>query len=174
MSNLRIPKDFFICSGQGSSINTCHAGSYHRMLDMMGISGQNIMTYSSVLPSCANEVEKPTWLKHKDYRGAVLECIMSVCNGEESQLLSAGIIYAYTYEDKELIQCTGGLVCEINGNYSDEELEYKLETALNEIHQSGFNEEYLGSPTIIKRSFTPQERYGSVGVALCFINYKDE
>ena len=172
---MRIPKQFFITTGYGASDNAVHAGSYHKMLNMMGIAGQNIMTYSSVLPRNAEEVEKPNWLYDSKYRGAVMECIMSVANGTQDQTISAGIIYAYTYSSKDIqdnTTCTGGLVCEINGNYSDESLEWKLEEALKEIHENGFAHEYLGSPTIIKKSFTPELQYGSVGVALCFINYE--
>jgi arginine decarboxylase len=176
MSNIkhgmRIPKSFFITSGYGESDNTLHAGSYHIMLNMMGIAGQNIMNYSSVLPANCIEIEKPNWLYKSEVRGAVMEVIMSSCNGRAEELLSAGIIYAYTYEDEEMTKCTGGLVCEINGSYSDESLEYKLQEALKEIYNNGFSHEYLGSPTIIKKSFTPELQYGSVGVALCFIDYE--
>ncbi len=172
MINLRTPNEFFITSGYGESDITIHAGSYHIMLNDMGIDKFNIMTYSSVLPKDSELVEKPFDLNNVEYRGSVLECIMSICNGEEGQLLNAGIIYAYTYQDKEKSINTGGIVCEINGNYTDEELDWKLTESLKEVYNNGFLNEFLGDYTIIKKSFVPQKRYGSVGVALCFINYK--
>ena len=70
----RIPKDYFITKGCGESNITIHAGSYHLALKTAGIEMCNIMTYSSILPAIATEIERPQHL----YHGSVMETIMAV------------------------------------------------------------------------------------------------
>ena len=66
----RIPRDYFITKGVGESDITVHAGSYHLALKEAGIETANIMTYSSILPSIATEIERPI-INH----GEVMECV---------------------------------------------------------------------------------------------------
>lgn len=75
----RIPRDYFVTSGIGESDITIHAGSYHLALKNAGIEMCNIITYSSILPGIAREIEKPRGLTH----GSVMESIMAVSTAEK-------------------------------------------------------------------------------------------
>lgn len=68
---MRIPKDYFVTRGKGESDITIHAGSYHLALKDAKIEMCNIMTYSSIMPSIANKIERPKTLTHD----AVMETI---------------------------------------------------------------------------------------------------
>jgi arginine decarboxylase len=163
----RIPKDYFVTRGKGESDITVHAGSYHLALKNAGIEMANIMTYSSILPGIATEVEKPEHFEH----GAVMETIMAVANGKRGEEISAGIIYSWL-TDRETNKVYGGLVCEHNGNFYESELEYKLNASLNELYYNGFEEKYhLGEPKMITQSFVPKKKFGTALVAICFINF---
>lgn len=163
----RIPKDYFITTGIGESDITVHAGSYHLALKDAGIEMGNIMTYSSILPGIANEVPKPEYLAH----GEVMESIMAVANGNRGERVSAGITFGWLI-DRESGKRYGGLVCEHNGNYPEEELEKLLKASINELYQNGFEERFrLEDIRMIKKSFVPTKTYGTALVSLCFTNY---
>jgi arginine decarboxylase len=163
----RIPKDYFVSTGIGQSDITIHAGSYHLALKDAGIEMANIMTYSSILPGIAREIPKPSNLTH----GEVMETIMAVSNGSKGERVSAGIAYGWLTE-RSSGQRYGGLVCEHNGNYPEEELERLLRSSINELYINGFEERFsLGDLNIIKSSFVPTKTYGTALVALCFTNY---
>ncbi len=163
----RIPKDYFVSTGFGESDITVHAGSYHLALKSAGIEMANIMTYSSILPGIAREIPKPSHITH----GAVFECIMAVANGQKGDLLNAGITYGWLY-DKITQERYGGLVCEHNGNYSDQEIKKKLHDSIKELYTNGFNDDYdLRNVKQITQSYTPKKQYGTVLVALCFTSY---
>ncbi len=163
----RIPKDYFVTTGIGESDITIHAGSYHLALKDAGIEMANIMTYSSILPGMATEVPRPETFTH----GEVMESIMAVANGNRGERISAGIIYGWLKERKTG-QKYGGLVCEHNGNFPENELERLLHLSLDELYSNGFREDYtLDDLKLIKRSFVPMKTYGTVLVALCFTNY---
>jgi arginine decarboxylase len=163
----RVPKDYFVSTGIGESDIAIHAGSYHLALKDAGIEMANIMTYSSILPGIAREIPKPEAITH----GEVMESIMAVSSGSKGERLSAGIAYAWLTERSNSLRY-GGLVCEHNGNYTEEELERLLRLSINELYINGFEENFsLGDLNIIKRSFVPLKTYGSVLVALCFTNY---
>ena len=163
----RIPKDYFITKGTGESDITIHAGSYHLALKNAGIERANIMTYSSILPSIANLVDQPESFTH----GAVMETIMAVAHGSKNERVSAGIIYGWLY-DRITGEKFGGLVCEHNGNYKVPVLEEMLRASLDELYYNGFEEDYsMGKITLLRESFIPRKKYGTVLVALCFTNY---
>ena len=163
----RIPKDYFVTTGIGESDITIHAGSYHLALKDAGIEMANIMTYSSILPGMATEVPRPETVTH----GEVMESIMAVANGNRGERISAGIIYGWLQERKTG-QRYGGLVCEHNGNFPENELERLLHLSLDELYKNGFEEDFtIGDLNVIKRSFVPMKTYGTVLVALCFTNY---
>lgn len=160
----RIPKDYFITKGTGESDIAVHAGSYHLALKSAGIEMANIMTYSSILPPIANEIPKPDSI----YHGEVMESIMAVATGHESERLSAGIIFAWLYEEDKKY---GGLVCENYGNFPLDELEWRLQESLKELYNAGYQHMELKDTRLIMESFVPQKRFGSVIVSLCFTNY---
>lgn len=163
----RIPKDYFVTSGIGESDIAVHAGSYHLALKDAGIEMANIMTYSSILPGMATEISKPEKITH----GEVMETIMAVANGHRGERISAGIIYGWL-SSRKTGERYGGLVCEHNGNYTEEELERLLRLSINELYTNGFEQDFsLGNLNILKRSFVPLKTYGTVLVALCFTSY---
>lgn len=144
-----------------------HAGSYHLALKDAGIETQNIITYSSILPSIANEIKKPNNLIY----GSVMETIMAVGNTTEGNFATAGISYAWLY-DKKTNEKYGGIVCEHEGNYSIRDITYKLNASINEIYFNGFSEKYdLKNQKIITNSLKVQKRFGTAIVALCFVDY---
>jgi arginine decarboxylase len=172
----RIPKDYFITRGVGQSDLTVHAGSYHLALKEAGIEMCNIMTYSSILPSIATEVERPKTLIH----GSVMESIVSVCTVNKGERATAGIIYGWLrYKDAQKFESPklkemkhGGLVCEIFGDYSEGEIRNLLSLSLDELYFNGYSEDYiLENPTFIIESFVPEKKFGTALAAICFVNY---
>jgi len=164
---MRIPRDYFHTQGRGESDITIHAGSYHLALKAADIEMCNIMTYSSIMPGIAKQIQKPK-LTH----GAVMETIMAVAHGTKGQEISAGIIYGWLY-NKKTGEKYGGLVCEHNGDYDEKELERRLRASLNELYVNGFSEMYnIKNITTLKESFKVRKRHGTALVAICFINYE--
>ncbi len=162
----RIPKDYFVTKGYGESDITVHAGSYHLALKAAGIETANIMTYSSILPSIATEIEKPE-ITH----GEVMETIMAVSHAKKGERATAGIIYGWLH-DKKTGEKYGGLVCEHNGNYDEKEVEKRLMASINELYINGFNDRYdLRNIRMLTESFKTKKKYGTALVALCFKNY---
>lgn len=163
----RIPKDYFVTQGQGESDITIHAGSYHLALKQAGIEMCNHITYSSILPGIAQEVQKPDHLVH----GSVMENISAVANAEKGQRATASIIFAWLYERKTGKRY-GGLVCEYNGHDEVEIAQSQLRQSLQELYTHGFEEDYeLKDPRITTESFIPQKKYGTALVAICFTSY---
>ena len=163
----RIPKDYFVTKGIGESDITTHAGSYHLALKKSGIEMCNIITYSSILPKIATEISRPTSLTH----GSVMEAIMAVSNCPGGERATAGIIYGWLH-NKKTGKKFGGLVCEHNGSYSEPEVTEKLNASLEELYVNGFSDEYdLKNISTIKASFVPKKKFGTVIVAICFVNY---
>ena len=127
----------------------------------------NIMQYSSILPSIAQEIERPEKLTH----GQVMETIMAVSHGKSGENATAGIIYGWLY-DKKTREKYGGLVCEHNGNCDQKEIEKRLKASLNELYFNGFSEEYeLKDIHLTTESFKIKKKHGTALVALCFTNY---
>ena len=163
----RIPKDYFVTSGQGESDITIHAGSYHLALRQAGVEMCNIMSYSSIMPKIAREVSKPKTLVH----GSVMESITAVANSEKGKRATAGIVYSWLY-DKKTGQKHGGLVCEYNGSDEGSVVEKQLRASVNELYTNGYDDKYdLRDETLITRSFIPKKKYGTALVAICFLNY---
>jgi len=167
VTGCRIPKDYFVATGTGESDITIHAGSYHLALRKCGIEMCNIITYSSILPKIATEIEKPKQLVH----GSVLESIMAVCHTKKGNRATVGIIYGWLH-NRKTTEIFGGLVCEHNGDYSLEEIDALLQASIHELYINGFEEDYeLKNKTIIKESLIPQKNFGTAIAALCFTSY---
>ncbi len=163
----RIPKDYFVTKGTGQSDLTVHAGSYHLALKAAGVEMCNIMTYSSILPSIATEIPKPERLVH----GSVMESIFSVCTVAKGERATAGIIYGLLF-DKKTRQKYGGLVCELYGDHSVQEIERRLHASLEELYTNGYSDDFhLEQRRVITESFVPDKKHGTALVALCFVNY---
>lgn len=162
----RIPKDYFVTKGNGESDITIHAGSYHLALKQAGIEMCNIITYSSILPSIANEIDRPELL-----HGSVMETIMAVGHAEKGKRATAGIIYGWLYS-KKTKEKFGGLVCENYGDFSEEEISKKLTLSIYELYENGFSEEFhFRDIKIVTESVVPKKKFGTALVGLCFTNY---
>lgn len=167
LSAPRIPKDFFITKGIGQSDITIHAGSYHLALREAGIEMCNIMVYSSILPKIATEIPKPESLTH----GSVMECIMAIANSTAGIRATAAIMYGSLYH-KETGEKFGGLVCEYGGSKIELDATLELRQSLNEIYSNGYSDDYdLRNIRTIAKSFTPEKKFGTAVVALCFTSY---
>ena len=163
----RVPRDYFVTKGNGQSDLTVHAGSYHLALKSAGIEMCNIMTYSSILPAIANEIERPPKLDH----GSVMETIISTCTANSGERATAGIIYGWLF-DKTNNQKYGGLVCELYGNCEVSEITERLHASIEELYYNGFSDDYcLSDRNVITESFIPEKKYGTALVGLCFVNY---
>ncbi|MFW6219736.1 MAG: pyruvoyl-dependent arginine decarboxylase [bacterium] len=169
----RIPNNFFITKGFGVDGYEKHAGAYHMALYDAGIADFNIMSYSSVLPPNAHllsldEVDLPI-------HGSEMYTIQSVAFGEFGENISAGIIYAWMYEDENFTKKHGGLVCEINGNYTIPILEERLYIVINNLFEKTYKNRglFLGEPEVITQggSVPNDVRYGCALVSICFIDY---
>lgn len=162
----RIPKDFFVTRGYGESDIDVHAGSYHLALKKAGIEMCNVITYSSILPRIAQEVEKPV-LEH----GCVLETIMAAGSTPQGHRATAGIVYGWLYH-KKTGEKYGGLVCERSGEYDVEEIEANLNASLQEIYLNGFSEEYdIKDSRCVTQTFVPEKKHGTALVSICFTTY---
>ena len=165
----RIPFHYFVTKGSGSSDLTIHAGSYHLALKAAGIEQSNIMTYSSILPHIATEIPRPENLTH----GAVMESILSVCTVNKGERATAGIIYGWLHDRRYPTVKHGGLVCEIYGDYNEEEIKNKLKMSLDELYFNGYSDDWqLGKPNFIIESFVPEKQYGTALVGICFVDYQ--
>jgi arginine decarboxylase len=164
----RVPKDYFVTSGSGESDIQVHAGSYHLALKEAGIEAFNIICYSSIMPAIATEIKKPAGLVH----GCVMETISAVSSTTKGKRATAAIIYGWLY-DRKTKKKYGGLVCEYNGNFTEEKAEKSLRASLQELYTNGFEEQFtLQNITIHKKSCVPKKKFGTALVAVCFVNYE--
>jgi len=163
----RIPKEYFVAKGKGESDIAIHAGSYHLALKDAGIEMCNIITYSSILPNEATEINKPEDIKH----GQVLESIMAVAHANRGEKATAGIITGWLF-DRKTGKKYGGLVCENSGNYKTEEIEKILLDSMNELYLNGFRDNFeLKDINIMTETLTPKKKFGTALVSICFTSY---
>ena len=163
----RIPHQYFITKGAGTSEHEIHAGSYHMALFDAGISDFNIQTYSSVLPAAAIEIH-PQLIKIPF--GSELYTIMSCIHGKENEYISCGIIMGDLFENENKI---GGLVCEVSGNYEvTNELSNKLKITIDDLHQRTYHQYELKNLQLITNSLMCDDKYGTCLVAICFVSFQ--
>jgi len=165
----RIPYEYFITSGKGSSNLEIHAGSYHMALYDANICNFNIQTYSSVIPKEAKEIEQ-TIINEIPF-GSELYTIMSCIHGKKNEYISCGIIFGDLI-DKNTNEKIGSLVCEVSGNYEEKtELSERLINVLEDLHKKTYNSYKLENKRIITNSYVPEENFGTCLVALCFTSF---
>ena len=169
----RIPNNFFITKGFGIDPYEKHAGAYHMALYDAGISDYNIITYSSVIPPTSELLS----LDEVDLQchGSEMYTIQSVGFGEFGERISAGIVWAWMYNDENFDDKYGGLVCEINGKYDIPTLEERLHIVINNLFEKTYQQRglFLGEPQIITQGgAVPNDiRYGCALVSICFVDY---
>lgn len=169
----RLPNTFFVTKGFGIDPYEKHAGAYHMALFDAGIADYNIVNYSSVLPATVqlktlDEIDLPLY-------GSEMYCIQSIVYGEFGENISAGIVFAWLYEDKDFEKKHGILVCEVGGKYNIPTLEDRLYTVINNLYENTYKTKglYLGEPQIITQggSVPNDIRYGCALVSLCVVDY---
>jgi arginine decarboxylase len=165
----RIPRDYFITVGTGESSVGVHTGSYDAALQMAGIENCNIIAYSSVMPPEARQVKHPGKLHH----GSVMETIMADMSGNQGELITAGLITWKVY-DKKQKKIIGGFVAEYHGHAIEETAKENLFAAqkgMNERRGYGKDHYEIKDTLVIVKSLVPKKEYGTVIVAIGFLNY---
>lgn len=164
----RVPFEYFITSGKGSSNLEVHAGSYHMALYDANICNFNIQTYSSVIPKTAKEISIDI---AKDIPfGSELYTIMSCIHGKKDEYISCGIIFGELIDESG--EKLGSLVCEVSGNYKEgNELNSRLSVVLNDLHQKTYKGYKLENIKMLTNSYTPDEEFGTCLIALCFVSF---
>lgn len=160
----RVPHEYFITKGEGSSPYAVHAGSYHIALNEAGISDYNIMTYSSVIPATAKEIPQTNKMPF----GSELMTIMAVKNGGQGEFISAGIVFGDLMKGKVKI---GSLVCELSGSYEIQDLKEKLDNVITDLHTRTYGDYDLTNLKYVTNEYTVEDTFGTVLVALCFTSF---
>lgn len=164
----RIPREFFVTGGVGESDITVHAGSYHLALRQAGIEMCNIMRYSSIIPKGARQVIQPP---RKDFvHGEVLECIEASASVSKGSRATAGLIFAYLFDEEDEEQ--GGLVCEYSGSLDQKDARHQMILMLGELYENGYSHLRLGAPQVYSQTVTPQKGYGTALVAIGFLSHE--
>ena len=171
----RIPCDYVVVSGagqtsSGSSSDHWETGAYDIALLDAGIENFNVMEYTSVLPLESNEI---SWEDAQQYfhHGAVLETIKAQMNGTRGQVLCSGVGRMWVKHHGKRI---GGFAAEFEGNCSER---VAIE-ALTESLEGIFERRYGGKQSyeiedmkFDTRELIVDEEFGTVFVAICFLNY---
>ena len=154
-----VPKKYFITSGKAAS-DISSLNAFDRALFSAGISEQNLVAVSSVIPDGAEKIE-PTVLP----MGAVTHCVISQMRGNNEETISAGIAYAYRKDGE------GGYVVEGHLHGSGESLRTELSRKIEEmskIRDTAFGEAYF----VIEEMRIPAGMYGCCIAALVFTEYR--
>ena len=154
-----VPSEFFVTSASASS-KVSDLNAFDRALISMGIGEQNLVAVSSVIPVGAKEVgikEMPM--------GAVTHCVLAQIRGAESEMISAGIAYAFRKDGR------GGYVAEGHIHGSKCSLKDTLKRKMDEIAKSRNVE--LGEIKYVTEELSiPKEHYGACLAALVFTRYE--
>lgn len=154
-----LPKRYFVTSGCASS-PVSDLNAFDLALVNAGISEQNLVAVSSVLPIGAEEIEQtPIEM------GAVTHCVLSQMRGIEGEIISAGIAYAYRKDGK------GGYVAEGHLHGSAECLETELRKKMAEMGRiRGI--ELKDIRTKVESLKVPAGQYGCCVASLVFTEYR--
>ncbi|MDR0791365.1 MAG: pyruvoyl-dependent arginine decarboxylase [Methanomassiliicoccaceae archaeon] len=154
-----VPSEFFVTSASAfSKISDLNA--FDKALIKMGISEQNLVAVSSVIPIGAKEVS----IKELPM-GAVTHCVLAQIRGKEGDLISAGIAYAFRKDGK------GGYVAEGRTHGSKASLQELLRHKMEEIAECRGVE--LNNITCLVEELTvPKGNYGACVSSLVFTMYQ--
>jgi arginine decarboxylase len=166
----RIPREYFVTSGKGESDITVHAGSYHLALRDAGIEWANQITYSSILPGTAVEIDRPSPIARRIVHGEVMETITATATCQYGETTTAGLIWGWLHDPHDHSRY-GGLVCEYNGPLVGDAVEDHLKEMLQELYLNGYDGFRLEDITIRLETIAPIKMYGTALVALCFVSY---
>ncbi len=153
-----LPKRFFITSGCADS-PVSDLNAFDLALFRAGISEQNLVAVSSVLPVGAEEISYMAL-----EMGAVTHCVLSQMRGTEGEVISAGIATAYRADGK------GGYVAEGHLHGSAECLEDDLRAKMREMSRIR-GVELSDVRTRVESMTVPPGCYGCCVAALVFTEY---
>lgn len=176
----RIPHDYYVVSGFGTSDVDYHTGSFHLALQDAGIETANIMKYSSVIPPTAVCHEGAPNIKF----GEVMECIIAECTGLRGEWCYSGILWAELY-NPAIGETLGSIVVErslvvrhvdpedvchmvTNQNKLVNSLNASLQGLFDKYEKDGFE---LRNPKYVTNKGRVDKKYGTVLCALCFTSY---
>ncbi|MDR3206134.1 MAG: pyruvoyl-dependent arginine decarboxylase [Candidatus Methanoplasma sp.] len=152
------PSGFFVTSGKATS-RTSDLNAFDNALFNAGISEQNLVAVSSVIPVGAKECDK------KDLpMGAVTHCVLSQMRGRGGDVISAGIAYAYRVDGK------GGYVAEGKLFGCEADLRLELESKMAEMSKMR-GIEFGEIRTVAMEHRIPPGEYGCCVAALVFTEY---
>lgn len=164
----RIPNEFFTFNGAGDSKYESHAGSYHIALNNANISDYNIITYSSVLPKTAKEIEYN--ISIMPVFGSELMCIIAHSTGCKHDKLLAGVCYCWLRD--KLGNKIGGLVVECtNKNINKSQMENHLRTVIEDLRLRTYSDYYLTELKMIINEHMVEDNYGSCITGLAFVSF---
>jgi arginine decarboxylase len=163
----RIPYEYFITQGSGSSNYEQHAGSTHIAYYNSRICDYNIQTYSSILPRQAKQIDYP---EGKIKFGSELYTIMSIAHGTKDEFISCGILTGDLYDDDYKI---GSLVCEVSGNKKEDELKDYLKVVIDDLHIQTYSQYTMKDFRYYTNSYIPDKKFGTCLISLCFYSFRE-
>jgi len=153
---LPIPAKFFVTSGKAVS-KVSDLNAFDEALQNAGMSEQNLVSVSSVLPVGVRQVRK------RDLpMGAITFCVLAQQRGGEGETISAGV--AYGFRDDGL----GGYVAEGHMHGTKQSLREVLEWKMGEMAKlRGIKFRRLEYR--IEELSTPMDHYGACLAAVVFL-----
>ncbi len=153
---LPVPTKFFVTSGRAVS-KVSDLNAFDEALQNAGLSEQNIVSVSSVLPVGIRQV------RQRDLpMGAITFCVLAQQRGGEGETISAGI--AYGFRDDGL----GGYVAEGHMHGTKKSLQEVLEWKMGEMAKMrGIKFKRLEYR--IEELSTPMDHYGACLAAVVFM-----
>ncbi|MFQ6107353.1 MAG: pyruvoyl-dependent arginine decarboxylase [Thermoplasmata archaeon] len=151
-----LPKEFFVTSGRASS-RVSDLNAFDRALLNARIGEQNLVSVSSVLPAGIEEVA-PRDLPV----GAMTHCVLAQMRGEEGEMISAGIAYAFRKDSK------GGYVSEGHIHGTRAALKEILEWKMAEMARLR-NVELENVKFKVEELSIPMDHYGACVAALIYL-----
>ncbi len=154
-----VPSRFFVTSGKATS-ETSELNAFDKALKNAGISEQNLVAVSSVIPIDAKltEIEELPM-------GAVTHCVLAQMRGVEGEIIAAGIAYTFRKDGK------GGYVAEGHihgsGKFLKNELKKKM-AEMSEIRGVEFGEVFYK----VEEMKVPLGEYGCCLASLVFTEYR--
>lgn len=156
--NMLVPKKFFVTSGKATSPVT-DLNAFDLALMNAGMSEQNMVAVSSVLPVGIEEVEP-----HELPMGAVTFCVLAQMRGRSGDMISAGVAYAFRKDG------VGGYVAEGHHHGSKESLEDELRRKMKEMARIRGVE--LGEVTCRAEELSiPADEYGCCLASVVFSEF---
>lgn len=153
---LEIPTKFFVTSGEAIS-KVSELNAFDQALINAGIGEQNLISVSSVLPAGIKQVEK-----QKLPTGAITHCVLAQQRGNEGEMISAGIAYAFRLDGQ------GGYVAEGHMHGTQKNLKEFLKWKIEEMAAlRGTQLDKINYKT--QELSIPMDNYGACLAALVFI-----